>query len=261
MMNEMASKTGESSEAEALPRHRQILQESGPAVGRIAGINHLVMFTHDMNEGVRFYRDVLGMRVVRTQRFATTAKGLRSAAHHSTGAGARDEFDSSPIAVDITVRQVFFEMGNGELFSLYEAPTVSGRPDAPVSSVLWPSASKQRWSRPVQPQKLDHLSFDVRSHADVLWFRDHLLSQGIPVSEVSERRGVNNTHRFISSIYFSDPSGNPLEISSFDASDAAWQSYDFSDWFIDENPVSALLDGAPDDAHALAPHWVRKSAE
>jgi hypothetical protein len=108
---------------------------------------------------------------------------------------------------------------------------------------------------------LDHLSFDVRSHAEVIWFREHLLSQGVPVSEVSERRGVNNTHRFISSIYFSDPSGNPLEISSFDSSDPAWQSYDFSDWFIDENPVSALLDGTPEGMQTFAPHWVRASTK
>ncbi|WP_343671469.1 VOC family protein [Paraburkholderia heleia] len=257
----MLTQQGESSEADELPRHRRVLQESGPASGRILGINHLVMFTRDMNEGVRFYRDVLGMRVVRTQRFATTAKGLRSSAHHSSGSAAQDQVETSPIAVDITVRQVFFEMGNGELFSLYEAPTVTERPPAPVSSVLWPAESKARWSRPVEPQKLDHLSFDVASYAEVVWFREHLISQGVAVSEVSERRGANNKHRFISSIYFSDPSGNPLEISSFDAGDAAWQSYDFSDWFIDEEPVSALLEGASDQSPSLVPHWVRAKAK
>ncbi|WP_368692802.1 VOC family protein [Paraburkholderia sp. EG287B] len=261
MMAAMATQQIGSSDTDDLPRHRRILQESGPAAGRISGINHLVMFARDMNEAVRFYRDVLGMRVVRTQRFETTAKGLRSAAHHSSGAAAHEAPDSSPIAVDITVRQVFFEMGNGELFSLYEAPTVTERPPAPVSSVLWPAASKSQWSRPVEPQKLDHLAFDVRSHADVVWFREHLLSQGVAVSEVSERKGANNTHRFISSIYFSDPSGNPLEISSFNAEDVAWQSYDFSDWFVDEDPVPALLDDGTGDVQRLVPHWVRTASE
>lgn len=261
MMDAMTPKINETSESGGLPRHQRILQESGAAAGRISGINHMVMFTHDMNEGVRFYRDVLGLRVVRTQRFETTAKGLRTAAHHSAGAAAQMMAESSPIAVDIMVRQVFFEMGNGELFSLYEAPTVEQRPDAPVSSVLWPSASKRQWSRPVQPQKLDHLAFDVSTHDDVVWFRDYLMSKGVPVSDVSERRGVNNTHRFISSIYFSDPSGNPLEIASFDAADEGWQSYDFSDWFIDEEPVPALLEDAPEHAKTLAPHWVSASAK
>jgi catechol 2,3-dioxygenase-like lactoylglutathione lyase family enzyme len=255
----MSAEVAKTSETETLPRHRRILQEAGAAVGRISGINHLVLFTKDMNEGVRFYRDLLGLRVVRTQRFVTTGEGLRSSAHHSSGSaiGAADE--TSSIAVEIEVRQVFFEMGNGELFSLYEAPTVAKHPDAPVSSVLWPSADKGQWSQPVLPQKMDHLSFDVRSHADVVWFREHLLSHGVTVSEVSERRGTNNRHRFISSIYFSDPSGNPLEISSFDAGDVAWQSYDFSDWFIDEYPVSALLHDADDVSEALVPYWVRPS--
>lgn len=241
-----------------LPRHRRVLQESGPAAGRIMGINHLVLFTHDMNEGVRFYRDILGMRVVRTVRFTSTGEGLRSAAHHSSGSAVKPA-DSSPVAVNISLRQVFFEMGNGELFSLYEAPGVAERPPAPVSSVLWPASVKERWSKPVEPQKLDHLSFDVPNHSDVVWFREHLLASGVAVSDVSERRGVNNTHRFISSIYFADPSGNPLEISSFDAGDPAWQSYDFSDWLMDENPVPALTDGAPEKTQAHIPNWVRAS--
>jgi len=241
------------------PRHRQILQEIGPAVGKISGINHLVLFTKDMNEGVRFYRDLLGLRVVRTQRFVTTGKGLRASAHHSSGSAIHEEQQSSAVAVEIEVRQVFFEMGDGALFSLYEAPVIEERPDAPISSVLWPDSGKDRWKQPVLPEKLDHLAFNVLSHADVVWFREHLFSNGVAVSEVSERRGANNTHRFISSIYFSDPSGNPLEISSFDSSDAAWRSYDFSDWFIDKEPVAALVDDTPNDSPALVPHWVGSS--
>jgi catechol 2,3-dioxygenase-like lactoylglutathione lyase family enzyme len=240
---------------ETLPRHRQVLQERGPAAGRISGINHLVLFVRDMNEAVRFYRDVLGMRVVRTVRFTTNAAGLRSAAHHSSGLAVEEE-PASAVAVELSVRQVFFEMSNGLLFSLYEAPGVSARPAAPISSVLWPSAGAEQWSRPDVPQKLDHLSFDVPTQADVVWFRDHLMAHGIAVSALSERRGANNTHRFISSIYFSDPSGNPLEISSFNAGDQDWQSYDFSTWFMDEEPVPSLLDDTSRNEPALVPHWV-----
>lgn len=257
-MADLTTEKAAASSAEVVPSHRRVLQEAGPAAGRISGINHLVLFTHDMNQGVRFYRDILGMKVVRTVRFTSTGEGLRTAAHHSSGSAVKPA-DTSPVAVNISLRQVFFEMGNGELFSLYEAPGVSERPPAPVSSVLWPASVKKRWSKPVEPQKLDHLSFDVRSHADVMWFREHLQANGVDVSEVSERRGANNTHRFISSIYFADPSGNPLEISSFDPADTAWQSYDFSDWLMDENPVSALLEGAPDEAQRHVPNWVHAS--
>ena len=258
-MNAMPNEA-ESSDSVELPLHRRVLQESGPATGRICGINHLVLFVQDMNEGVRFYRNVLGLRVVRTVRFTTTAEGLRSAAKHSSGLAVQQS-DPSSVAVKMAVRQVFFEMGNGLLFSLYEAPGVASRPAAPVSSVLWPSAAAEKWSQPTVPQKLDHLSFDVPTQADIVWFREHLLSQGVAVSEVSERRGANNTHRFISSIYFSDPSGNPLEISSFNAGDAGWPSYDFSTWFMDEDPVPALLDDPSYQGRALVPRWVPTSTE
>lgn len=260
-MTAVESRESESSTIDERQRHQRILQECGPATGRISGINHLVLFTRDMDEGVRFYRDVLGLRVVRTVRFATTADGLRTAAHHSSGGALRSTPQSSAIAVDMTVRQVFFEMGNGELFSLYEAPSVARKPAAPVSSVLWPAIASELCSRPGEPQKMDHLSFDVSTHADLEWFHEHLRAHGVAVSDISERRGVDNTHRFISSFYFFDPSGNPLELASFDGSDSAWRSYDFSDWFMDEDPVLALLDESADDPQALVPHWVQPPAE
>lgn len=260
-MTAVAPKESGLSTSGDLPRHQHIVQERGPATGRISGINHLVLFTRDMNEGVRFYRDVLGLRVVRSVCFTTSADGLRRAAQHSSGAAVQTTSEPSPVAVTMTVRQVFFEMGNGELFSLYEAPGVVEKPAAPVSSVLWPAVVSELCSQPREPQKMDHLSFDVATHADVEWFREHLLAHGVAVSAISERRGANNAHRFISSFYFFDPSGNPLEIATFDASDGAWRSYDFSDWFMDEDPVPALVDDSSDGEHALAPHWVHPSAE
>jgi catechol 2,3-dioxygenase-like lactoylglutathione lyase family enzyme len=258
-MTVTASRQSVPSGSGELPRHRRVLQESGPAAGRISGINHLVLYTYDMNEGVRFYRDLLGLRVVRTVRFTPSAEGLRSAALHSSGSAVLARTEAAPVALTMKVRQVFFEMGNGELFSLYEAPGVSTHPDAPLSGVLWPPPASEQWSRPRELQKLDHLSFDVPMHGDVEWFREHLLSQGVAVSEITERRGVNNAHRFISSIYFNDPSGNPLEIASMNASDTTWRTYDFSDWFMDEDPVPALIDAAPEQAQPLAPRWLRLS--
>ncbi|MGN6314767.1 VOC family protein [Trinickia sp.] len=259
-MSTIQSRNEQVLEPVELPRHRRVLQESGPAAGRISGINHLVLFTRDMNEGVRFYRDLLGLRVVRTIRFTPTPEGLRSAAHHSSGL-AVSSADPSSVSANMTVRQVFFEMGNGELFSLYETPAVSKQPPAPIVSVLWPAHGTSQWVRPVEPQKLDHMAFDVPTQADVVWFREHLLSNGIAVSDVSERKGANNTHRFISSIYFSDPSGNPLEISSWNKQDVAWQSYDYSDWFMDDDPVPALLENAPSEPQTLMPRWVHASGK
>jgi catechol 2,3-dioxygenase-like lactoylglutathione lyase family enzyme len=212
-----------------------------------------------MNAGIRFYRDLLGLRVVRTVQFTTTAEGLRSAAHHSKGQAVEPKSAPSAIAVTMKVRQVFFEMGDGALFSLFESPTVSKRPAAPISAFLWPTNGEDIWSQPREPEKMDHLSFDVPTHEDVVWFRDHLLAKGVEVSEISERRGENGSHRFISSIYFSDPSGNPLEVSTFEEADPAWEAYDYSTWFLDEDPVPALLEEGAPLGRTLKPHWLRSS--
>lgn len=245
-------------DATTLPRQKRILQEAGAATGRIMGINHLVLFVDDMNAGVHFYRDIMGLRVVRTQRFVTDPESMRTAIHHSSG-GAATGGAQADISVALDVRQVFFEMGNdGYLFSIYEAPGTAERPDAPIASLLWPEENKRRWSRPDTPQKLDHLAFDVPTHADVHWFRQHFLDHGIPCSDVSERRGANNSHKFISSIYFADPAGNPLEISSMEATDPDWKGYDFSTWFIDKDPVDALVDPGP-GAEPLPPRWIDRA--
>ncbi len=259
-MTVTASQETESSTSQELPRHRRILQESGPAVGRISGISHLVLFTREMDEAVRFYRDLLGLRVVRTLCFTPSAEGLRSAAHHSSGSAVLASPKPANVAT-MKVRQVFFEMGNGELFSLYETPEVSKQPAASISAVLWPTIDPDRFSQPREQQKMDHLAFDVPTHADVVWFRGHLYSHGIAVSDVTERRGADDAHRFISSIYFYDPSGNPLEISSMNASDTEWLSYDFSNWFFDEDPVPSLVKDASDESPPLVPHWIRPSFE
>lgn len=242
----------------AKPLHQRILQENGAATGRIKGINHLVLFVDNMDAGVRFYRDIMGLRVVRTQRFVTAPESIRTAIHHSAGLATHDDVQSA-ISVEFDVRQVFFEMGNdGSLFSIYEVPEMEQRPHAPIASLLWPEENKRLWSKPEVPQKLDHLAFDVPTHADVHWFRKHFLDNGIACSEVSERRGANGGHKFISSIYFADPAGNPLEISSMEAVDADWQGYDFASWFMDKEPVPALLD--PNAAReTLLPRWIGKA--
>ena len=61
------------------------------------------------------------MKIVKTQpRFSTNALSLRERARVSTGSV------TGAAAVDLSVRQIFFALGNGELFSLYEAAEVDG---------------------------------------------------------------------------------------------------------------------------------------
>jgi catechol 2,3-dioxygenase-like lactoylglutathione lyase family enzyme len=214
--------------------HQQVLQTRGPAVGRISGINHLVLFVGDLDRAVTFYRDVLGLRIVRTQpRFSTNALSLQGQALMSSGHLG----DGS--LVDFSVRQVFFQMGNGEIFSVYEVDGIEPEPDASVVSFLWPEV---RAKPPTRPAKLDHLSFNVETRDDIVWFREHLLREGVACSELVERRGSDDSHRFLTSIYFSDPSNNPLEIATFDWGDPGWEGYQFDSWFRDPEPVPALLE-------------------
>jgi len=221
--------------------HQDVVQTRGPATGRITGINHLVLFVRDLDEAVRFYRDVLGLKVVRTQpRFATNASSVQSTALMTSG-----ELNS-PALVDYSVRQVFFEMGNGELFSIYEVEDAQPMPDASIVSFLWPPQNNRA---PETPGKLDHLAFNVETRADLGWFRDHLTREGVACSDIIERKGQDGGHRFLTSIYFFDPSGNPLEMATLDSRDPGWEGYDFRTWFRDTDPVPALVDREEENPH------------
>src|ERR1051325_4016344 len=52
--------------AEPIEARTDIKTTGGPAVGRLAGVNHLQLIVSDMDRSVRFYRDILGLRVIRT---------------------------------------------------------------------------------------------------------------------------------------------------------------------------------------------------
>jgi catechol 2,3-dioxygenase-like lactoylglutathione lyase family enzyme len=174
-------------------------------VSKLRGVNHIVLFTHDMELSVRFYQDILGLEVVRT----------------------------SPRSESFE-RQYFFELGNGELFSLYELTELAPQFERALYSRLWPEPPS-RSGPALLPQKLDHLAFDVPARDDLLWFRARLQAHGIAVSEVVERT------KFLTSIYFYDPSGNPLEIATLDEADPEWEGYDKADWLRDDSPVPSLL--------------------
>ncbi|MBM3345059.1 MAG: VOC family protein [Betaproteobacteria bacterium] len=223
----------EDSASQPLPRRKQIVTTKGPAVGRITGINHMVLYTHDMDECVRFYRDLLGMKVVRTVGwFENNAASLNKAAKMSAGPTTGDG------GVKVRARQVFFQIGNGDLVSFYEVRELDRKPNASIVSFLWPKTGAQP---PRHLQKLDHLAFNVRSRADLQFMREHLIANGVTVSEPVERSTAEIKNRFVISIYFSDPSNNPLEIATLDLDDPVWEDYDYSEWFRDEDPAPSLL--------------------
>lgn len=201
--------------------HPMILTR-GPAAGRIGGINHLVLLVADMEESLAFYRDILGLTVAKSVGPFELPEGKRIG------------------------RNYFFEMGPSRYLGLVEYSDA-----LPPRESIWPSALNNKvpmplWpgqkGSPVDPEKFDHLAFDVESKADVEWFHDWLIQNGVVVSDVVDYEEPSGA-RFVKSIYFFDPSGNPLEISSFDRTDPEWeQKLHKERWFQDPQPPTSLFE-------------------
>ena len=203
-----------------LAAHQRIVASTGPAAGRIHGINHLQMIVHDMTLALPFYRDLLGFKVVRTRGKITEN-------------GALVPGDRLPVT-----KNYFFDLGNGELMSCIEVKGMP-RPDPSLyADALWPGDAEPA---PL-PRKVDHFSFNVDDLETLEWFRTHLQNNGIAVSEIAHARFEPATASpFISSFCFYDPSGNPLELATFDWANDKWTRHAPERWLMDEEPVPSLL--------------------
>ena len=191
----------------SLLQYQDIRGTAGDAVGKITGINHLQLVVRDMDEAVRFYRDLLGLKVVRTM-----------------GKEALDRITPTPVT-----KNYFFELGNGEMVTLIEVKG-SGEP-VRLWWDLWPDGAKAGEAL----QKMDHLAFNVDNRVDLEWFMLHLREHGVAVTDILGRE------QFVQSIYFTDPTGNPLEIATFDWENEAWSEHKAEDWYGDTQPVKSLL--------------------
>jgi catechol 2,3-dioxygenase-like lactoylglutathione lyase family enzyme len=193
----------------ALEPYRRIAESGGPAAGKIDGINHLVLVCKDMERSVRFYRDLLGLRLVATQ------------------PTPRAEYE----------RQYFFELGNGELLSLYQVANAAAATETAIVPKMWPESVL---GPPAHPEKMDHLAFDVPTNEDVAWFKAHLESSGVAVSAIA-RRPLGRL-ALCDSIYFYDPDSTPLEIASSERNNPAWNGVDRTQWFRETDPVPSALE-------------------
>jgi catechol 2,3-dioxygenase-like lactoylglutathione lyase family enzyme len=203
-------------ESEAIPEYKRIITSKGSAVGRITGVNHIQLVVLEMEASVLFYRDLLGFRVIRTLGADYMPVGTTN-------------MPSWPVPHDY-----FFELPDGTLLTLIEVSGASRAQHSIWTPSFWPGEHMV----PKSPEKLDHLAFNVPSRTDLVWFRDHLRANGIQTSEVHIRR---EPPRFVDSLYFKDPSGIPLELASWDRSDPSWEGQKPEDWFVDKDPVPALL--------------------
>ena len=87
---------------------------------------------------------------------------------------------------------IFFRMADGSTIAFFEAPGLPER--SPVSHPAY--------------QIFDHIALEVSSHAEVDRWRDWLVENGIEITGPTDHDGL------IYSIYFRDPNGIRLEITT-----------------------------------------------
>jgi len=169
------------------------------------GVNHLALVCSDMGRTVTFYRDILGMRLVKTVELP---------------AGMGQHF--------------FFDCGNGDCLAFFwfaDAP-------AAIPGVTSPSARPDTGEIMSAIGSMNHVAFNVPLDA-IDGYAERLRAAGIECSEVvnhdDSEWGVSKTMHtgvFVRSVYFQDPDGILLEF-------AAWTRA-LSESDVAHEPVSAL---------------------
>jgi catechol 2,3-dioxygenase-like lactoylglutathione lyase family enzyme len=154
----------------------------------LRGINHIALVSSDMARTVRFYRDVLGMPLVKTIELP---------------GGMGQHF--------------FFDIGNDDCLAFFwfanaqpSQPGVSHAPNLPGGGDIASAHSS-----------MNHLAFDVPLER-FEEYRQRLIDEGVEVSAVldhddSEYQVARSFHPgvFVRSFYFRDPDGILLEFASW----------------------------------------------
>ena len=164
----------------------------------IRGVNHLALVCKDMAKTVEFYRDVLGMPLVKT---------LDLPGGHG--------------------QHFFFDIGNGDCLAFF---WFKGAPQA-HPGVSSPAALPGLGSLVTAHGSMNHIAFDVPAEK-FDEYCERLTAKGVALSPVMNHdespSQVSRTMHdgvFVRSVYFFDPDGVCLEFASwtkvFDASDVA----------------------------------------
>ena len=170
----------------------------------IRGVNHLALVCKDMARTVEFYRDVLGMPLIKTI---------------DLPGGMGQHF--------------FFDIGNGDSLAFFWFPNA---PEA-QPGVSSPGALPGQGSIATAHGSMNHIAFNV-SAEKFDEYCDKLRAKGVALSPVlnhddSERQVAAELHSgvFVRSVYFFDPDGVCLEF-------AAW-TREFTDKDVAHDPMTA----------------------
>ena len=154
----------------------------------LRGVNHIALVSSDMARTVRFYRDVLGMPLVKTIELPN-------------GAG----------------QHFFFDIGNDDCLAFFWFPHAPAAAPGVASSAALPDSGDIATAH----ASLNHLAFDVPLER-FEEYRQRLIDAGIEVSMVldhddSEYQVARAFHPgvFVRSFYFFDPDGVMLEFAAW----------------------------------------------
>jgi len=164
----------------------------------IRGVNHLALVCKDMAKTVEFYRDILGMPLIKT---LDLPQGMG--------------------------QHFFFDIGNGDSLAFFWFP---GAPEA-RPGISSPQGLPGLGSLMSAHGSMNHLAFDVPVEKFDEYV-DRLRAKGVALSPVlnhdNSPNQVSTTMKdgvFVRSVYFFDPDGVCLEFASwtteFDESDVA----------------------------------------
>jgi catechol 2,3-dioxygenase-like lactoylglutathione lyase family enzyme len=135
---------------------------------------------------------------------------------------------------DVRFRHYFFEIGPGHTLAFFE----------------WPDAEIEEFNKPAGLPasgriQFDHVSFNVADEAALLDLQRRLRAHGVEVTRVVD-------HRFLKSIYFTDPNGISLE-ASYWVKDPTGIAPDLNDrvLFADPNPVPAVVEASEREKAAV----------
>ncbi len=170
----------------------------------IRGVNHLALVCKDMARTVEFYRDVLGMPLVKTIDLPN-------------GRG----------------QHFFFDIGNGDSLAFFWFPTA---PEA-APGVSAPANLPTRGTIASAHGSMNHIAFNVPVEKFDEYY-DRLKAKGVDVTRIfnhdnspTQSSDTVTADVFVRSVYFFDPDGVCLEF-------AAW-TRTFSDADIAHEPVGA----------------------
>jgi catechol 2,3-dioxygenase-like lactoylglutathione lyase family enzyme len=192
----------------------------------LRGINHLALVCKDMARTVEFYRDVLGMPLIKT-------------IDMPDGYG----------------QHFFFDIGNGDSLAFFWFPNAP----AAAPGVASPSGLPGQGSMITGHGSMNHVAFNVPAE-EFDAYVERLKAKGIAVSPVlnhddspSQVSATVHPGVFVRSIYFFDPDGVCLEFAcwtkAFDESDVAHEAMNADG----ERAKNVVLKGAATGAKTLTP--------